>query len=95
MEPLPYMYHEIIVLLPDAEITHFQARSTSASSYPHASSFLGVHDAVITAAQLRQHRTPAHQGRPVAPHQHARSYGAPIRCELCLEQFGFSGHDAL
>jgi hypothetical protein len=94
MAPLPFKYHEVIVLLHDAEIMHFQAGSTASSSYQHASNTPGVHDAFVAADQLRPHRPPAQQGQTLTSHPHARSDSAPIRCELCLDRFGFSGHDA-
>jgi hypothetical protein len=52
MEPLPYTYHDIIVLLHDADITHFQTGSKSASSHPNDSSIPGVHDTVFAADQM-------------------------------------------
>jgi hypothetical protein len=95
MVPLPFAYHEIIFLLQDAKITHFQPCSTSEVYHQNDNSIPGVYDTIVGADQLRPHRPAAHQGRTLTPQQNARPDGAPIRCEICLDCFGFSGHDAL
>jgi hypothetical protein len=55
----------------------------------------GLHDPVVAAAQLRPSKSPyGAQGCPPSHCPHGRQEGSPIRCELCLDQFGFSSHDA-
>jgi hypothetical protein len=95
--PLPFTYHDVMLLLRDAEITHYVASRNASSFVNPVLEGTGMHDPVAAAAQLRPSKSPYGtnaQGRHSSHRPLGRSDSTPIRCELCLDRFGFSSHDA-
>jgi hypothetical protein len=84
------------MLLLRAEITHYVAGLNSSSFVSPVVDFPGLHDPVEAAAQLRpsqSHDGAQAQGQPPSHRTPGRPDGSSIRCELCLDRFGFPGHD--
>jgi hypothetical protein len=94
-EPLPYTYHDAMVLLRDADITQFTSTLVNRSPLQEPMMIPGMQAHVVAAAQLCPHNAPYQpHGRPSTARPLNKSESAPIRCELCLDRFSFSGHDA-
>jgi hypothetical protein len=85
---LPFTYHEVLVLLRLAEITHFQV----ISSIQSGPSRLIAQAPVASAAQMRPQCSP--QGSAVRRPPPSHPSRDTSRCELCLDRFKFPSHDA-
>jgi hypothetical protein len=48
----------------------------------------------VPGAQMRPNKTHQAQGRTYPSRPFPKADGAPIQCELCVDRFGFSVHDA-
>jgi hypothetical protein len=94
MLPLPFTYHDVILMLRDAEITHFHTGTGSGLAQSFVNTTPGAHDPVVTAAQMRPNKAHQAQGCTYLSHPFPKVDGAPIRCELCLDRFRLFGHDA-
>jgi hypothetical protein len=90
--PLPFTYHGVLLMLCDAEITHFHTVTDSGLAQAFMNTTYVVHDPVVTASQMRPNKAPQAQGRPYPSLPFPKNDGAPNICELCLDIFGFSGH---
>jgi hypothetical protein len=94
-EPLPFTYHEVMIMLRDAEITHYTSGRGIGPTTQDFTPITGILDPVVSAAQLHPYKSPSQQHDcSSALRSHPKSDDGPIRCELCLSMFGFSGHDA-
>jgi hypothetical protein len=50
MIPFPFKYHDVLLMLRDAEITHFHTGSGLAQSFMNTTH--GVHDPAVAASQM-------------------------------------------
>jgi hypothetical protein len=94
MLPLPCTYHDVLLMLRDAETMHFHTGNGSRLAQTVVNNTPGVHETVVTAAQMRPNKAHQAQGPTYPPRPFPKVDGSPIRCELYLDSFGFSGHDA-
>jgi hypothetical protein len=78
MDPLPFTYQDVLLILPDAEITHFHTAPGSGSPYLAVYNAPGVHNSGVVSAQLLPNKSPHTQGRPYPSHQFPKADGAPI-----------------
>jgi hypothetical protein len=61
MLPLPFTYHDVLLMLRDAEITHFHTGTGSGLAQAFVNTTPGVHDPVVAASQMRPNK--AHQSK--------------------------------
>jgi hypothetical protein len=86
-----------MILLCDADITHYVAGRSLSSSLSTPVDVSGLHNPVAAAAQphpSKSHYGDQGQGRPPSHHPQGHQGGSQICCELCLDRFGFSSHEA-
>jgi hypothetical protein len=62
MISLPFTYHDVLLMLRDAEITHFHTGIRSGLAHVFMNTTPGVHDPVVAAAQMRPNKAPQAQG---------------------------------
>jgi hypothetical protein len=93
MAPLPFIYNDVVPKLLNAEITHYQAICGQSNSPRFSASIERMRDPLVAAAQLRPAR-PHQSDRPSYPSRNNCPTGTLICHELCLDRFGFPGHDA-
>jgi hypothetical protein len=89
---IPFTYHDVFSKLRDADITHYHAILDPSTSNRLSPSTERLHDYISAAAQLRPAHPPQ-SGCPSYPSRNDRPTGIPTH-ELCLDRFGFRGHEA-
>jgi hypothetical protein len=83
------MYHEVMILVCDAEITRYLSGRSMSSSVSTPVDVLGLHDPVVAADQLRpskSHYRAQAQGSPPSYRPQDRQEGSPSISTPCQHQ---------